>query len=430
MFSTLKKYIPYTILLLTIKSMVLPIFYNYSFYIGSTAMWWLISLLMLFWWYSGINFLTTKKQRSLMKPLTIYIMWNLIAIVRGVFVADDYWTWKGLIGNAFALLLPGVAFIITNPHISQLLLKTYIKYALPIILVFVVFMKPVYYEYVLIIMVVMFAFWPFLKRKYKFLFFCAILLLLFSDLTARGTIIKATFSILIVIFFYLCKYLPRFTFSILHKIIMILPIIFLFTAYLGFFNPFELDSYIDIEITVEKKKMDGTIVEEDLRGDSRSDLYIEVINSAINNSYILIGRTPARGNDTEKFQNISKITGKRERGSNEAAILNVFTWTGIIGVILYFILFFHASHLAVNRSNNIISKLLGLMLAFRWLYSWVSDENQFHLVYFSIFLLVGLCYSSQFRAMTNEEFFYWIRGIFSKSYKNYWIAEYAKSIKY
>ena len=105
-----------------------------------------------------------------------------------------------------------------------------------------------------------------------------------------------------------------------------------------------------------------------------------------------------------------------ERFSNEVSVLNVFTWTGLIGVLLYFLVFFRASYLAVNKSNNIYMKIVGLYVAFRWAYAWVEDFNRFDLSNLFLWIMIGMCFSNSFRAMNNLEVKFWVRGVFEKRY--------------
>ena len=110
------------------------------------------------------------------------------------------------------------------------------------------------------------------------------------------------------------------------------------------------------------------------------------------------------------------MTGRYERISNEIGLANVFTWTGIIGVVLFSLIFFRASYLAVNRSKSIYAKMLGIYVAFRWLYSWIEDVNDFSLNYFMLMVMIGLCFSESFRNMTNKDITIWVRGIFDVRY--------------
>jgi len=109
---------------------------------------------------------------------------------------------------------------------------------------------------------------------------------------------------------------------------------------------------------------------------------------------------------------VAEVTGRKERPWNEAAILNVFIWTGIVGLILYMAVFFRASYLAINKSNNVFCKMMGIFIAFRWLYAWVEDGNLYTISTIFLWVMIGVCLSSSFRSMTDDEMTTWARGIF------------------
>jgi hypothetical protein len=116
---------------------------------------------------------------------------------------------------------------------------------------------------------------------------------------------------------------------------------------------------------------------------------------------------------------MEEMYGKNERYRNEASMLNVFTWTGIIGVIIYSLIFWQASYLGIYKSKNNVAKMLGLYVSFRWLYAWVEDVNNFDLNYFILWFIVGLCMSETFRNLTNEEVKIWAMGTFDKRFRFY-----------
>jgi len=95
----------------------------------------------------------------------------------------------------------------------------------------------------------------------------------------------------------------------------------------------------------------------------------------------------------------------------------VFTWTGIVGVILYFLIFFKATYLAIYKSKSRIMKIIGLYLSFRWAYTWVEDFSMFNLSYFFLWVVIGMCLSQDFREMSDQEFKNWVRGIFDERYR-------------
>ena len=55
-------------------------------------------------------------------------------------------------------------------------------------------------------------------------------------------------------------------------------------------------------------------------------------------------------------------------------------------------------------------KLLGLYVAFRWLYGWVEDWNQWDIMNISLWIMIAMCYSPYFRQMNDEEITNWVRA--------------------
>ena len=105
-----------------------------------------------------------------------------------------------------------------------------------------------------------------------------------------------------------------------------------------------------------------------------------------------------------------------ERFANEVSILNVFTWTGILGVVLYFLVFLRATYLAVNKSNSYFMRLIGLNVAFRWAYGWIEDFSRFDLSYLFLWIMIGMCYSKSFRMMNDLQIRYWVNGLIEEKY--------------
>lgn len=415
----IKLILPFTILFVTVYSVLsLP---NEKFpmltYLKSTTVWWVISVAILVVFVFSNYYFFDKKNSINLQLVKIYLIWNIICIIRGMFVAEGYWEWKGLIGNIFALLLPIVAYSATNKVVVQSLLSFYIKYGLPLFLLFALLIRTDAYGFYLVPVSFLLLFLPALslRQKLVLIFFTAVVLT--ADLGARSNIIKFVVPFVFLLFYYFRNTISVKTMEIIRLILIATPILFFVLGVTGVFNVFKMDEYIKTDYEGTGVDEAGNRVKTDLKGDTRTFIYIEVLQSAKKNNYWLFGRTPARGNESESFGEIEyELTRRYERLTNEVAITNVFTWTGIIGVILYFLIFFSASFLAVNRSENIYVKIIGLYIAFRWLYAWVEDVNNFSLNYLMLWIMLGLCYSFTFRGMTNREVTIWVRGIFDKRY--------------
>jgi hypothetical protein len=241
---------------------------------------------------------------------------------------------------------------------------------------------------------------------------------IFSGLDARSNVIKFSISLLLGLIFYFRNIAARF-FRLVRLIFLIAPIVLFIIAVIGDFNVFKMEEYITGEYTASVIQ-DGELHQSSLTVDTRTALYEEVILSAIKNNYIFFGRTPARGNDSDLFGGdlaAETGSGRLERFGNEVSILNVFTWTGLIGVIIYFCVFYSATALAIKQSNNFFMKIIGLYVSFRWTYAWVEDFSNFDLSYLILWIMIGMCLSKSFREMSDSQMQYWIRGIFDKSFR-------------
>lgn len=179
--------------------------------------------------------------------------------------------------------------------------------------------------------------------------------------------------------------------KLLHPILLLLPIFLLVLGIYGIFNPFNMNDYINTDVKIQQggETLDATV-------DTRTVIYEDVISSAIKNDYIFTGRNLANGND-------SRFVFYDQRNTNEASILNHFTKMGLVGVSLYFLLFIYSTYLAIYKSNNHWTKLIGLYLAFRWIMTWIEDPELFSTMYLSIWLMMGICITSKIRKMTDIE---------------------------
>ena len=81
-------------------------------------------------------------------------------------------------------------------------------------------------------------------------------------------------------------------------------------------------------------------------------------------------------------------------------------------------IFIYSSYLAVFCSKNRYLPVIGIFVAFRWLYGWIEDFSLFNLNYISLWIMIGICFSPIFRNMNNKEFKEWIKLLLEKNYKN------------
>jgi len=355
------------------------------------------------------------ENNSYIWPVKLFLLWNIISIIRGLFVADNYWEWKHLTDTSLMLLIPLTIYIFTNKFLVQQILKLWFKFGLIVFFIFMPFVIHSYFygRYLTPILLLLLLFSSISFRwKVIAVFFTAIVLSAGFD--SRSDLIRYSIAISFGMLYYFRMLVSQVIFKILHSILMILPIILLILAITNIFNIFKMDSYIEGDHSIMSKDS-GKLQKSSLTSDTRTFIYIENIKSAVKNNYLLIGRTPANGYDSMYFGNHLKFelgTGKMQRFSSEVAILNIFTWNGLVGVVLYFLVFLVATYLAIYRSNSFFMRIIGLFVSYKWLYAFVEDFTWFDMQYTFLWILIAMCYSVEFRKMNDEEFKEWTMGLF------------------
>lgn len=420
--TSVHKYIPYIILPVAVFSVQLYI----RLPIGNTFIWWGVFFVIFFilFWEARFSLVLPEDKRAI-RIVKIYLLWNIISIARGVFMAENYWHYKNLIGMGMTLLLPIVVYVALNIQLVQKLLSFFIKFTLPFAILIFPFLGIGAWGWYLYPIALLMLFFPDLPPYGKVLVVFFTLLVVVGGIEARSNIIKFSVPVLLLILFYYPRHIfaPQRVMEIGRLLLILVPIVLISLGVMGIFNIFKLNQYLegkDVEVGSDAK---GNATEDELTQDTRTFIYEEVINSAIKYDYWLLGRSPARGNEAVWFaEEMMELYGEPERPRNEVGVLNVFTWTGIIGVVLYFLVFYQASFLAINRSRNIYAKLIGFFVAFRWFYTWVEDYQVLDTNNFVLWLLIGLSLSNSFRAMSNAEVKLWLWGIFKKEY--YWVYNY------
>jgi hypothetical protein len=380
-----------------------------------TVFWWAINFLILL-----IAFVIKPKYYSSSfddTPLLfikLLLIWNFISVFRGFFVAENYWEWKNLIQTMYIMLIPFFTFLFINPEFVKKLISTWFKYMPYLVLVFIPFltMSDFVARYLTPFMLLLLLF-PLLSYRWKLVSLLVVFLILTTGLDARSMVIKFSMATFLGLLYYFKVVFWDKSIKIIHLALLSLPIVLLYLGTTNSFNVFNIKKYAGNNIVKSQEYS-----KDDLTADTRTFIYVETIESALKNDYLLEGRTPARGYDSEWFGGYNKWvlkTGKMERFASEVSILNIFTWNGLIGVVLYFLVFFYSSYLAIYKSSNYFIKVIGLFVAFRWSYAFVEDFTNFDIQYIFLWIFIAMCLSSGFRKMSDQEFKLWAKDLLNKS---------------
>ncbi len=357
-----------------------------------------------------------EKVRSFdRKLIAVYLVWIVICIVRGCFEASDYWQWKSLVSASFALLLPLFCFIYSDATATHRSLRVWFPLASLIFFFVCLFLSRGAIVFYVGPFLLVGCLLPLVPNEWRWPTILLFLVMLFIDFGARSQMIKAAVSLSFSLLYLFRRIIPYIIVKFSHALMCILPIILLLYGVSGNQDVFALFEDASSSVATGSEDMSTRANIEDFGANTRSFLYMEVISSAVNNGYVLFGRTPARGNDSAHFgERIATQlqVNRYERPENEVGFLNVFTWTGLIGIILYCLIFLRAAWLGVYRSRNIPMKIIGLFAAFHFLFGFLEDCNRFDIQNISMWMGLAMCLSEEFRSMSDKEFTMWFKSLF------------------
>lgn len=409
----------YSIFLVTIIS-ILPSIPNlkntYIFELGFEIM------IFLFLLVNKKSFADKSSKKTLFW-VNIYLTYNFINFLRGLIISENYWDFKNTFVNSMGLFVPIICYYCVNEVFLQTFFKKYLLFSLPLFFLFLFIIVKDSYGFYLVPISFLGLFWPIIKKPWNYIILCLSILIVVADLGARSNVIKFFIPLVFASFIYMYKYFSKKIIEFLRLIFLFAPFVLLLITLFTGFNIFKIGDSFKGDLETESVLYNGAQLEVqnvNLKDDTRTFLYEEVLYSANKLNFWIFGRSPARGNISLAFGG-NDPANRNERSANEVCILNIFVWTGIVGVLIYFIIFYQASYLAINRSNNIYSVIVGLYLSFRWVYAWVEDINIFGLTNIFVWVTIAFCYSSNFRSMNNAEVNQWVNGIFNfrKLYKRF-----------
>ncbi len=352
-------------------------------------------------------------------PMLVLVL-VLTGIVRGIFSVEGYWGYKGWLQCSLSALSFVLLFPLGSTSVSCKLLQSWNKYLFPVFILFCTWAMPpasyafqvaiVYYFYLLLTCIGV------SDKKAIFITVCGVASA-FIGMENRSGVIKTLAGIMLCSTLWLPYVLRKITNITSHFTFYLLPICLLILGFTGTFNIFQaLVNEESTEITTSFTGYDDDeeVINESLTADTRTFIYEEVFLSAIVGDYVMFGNTVGRGNthNGEWTQDVEGLDDS-ERLMNEAGMLNIFTWMGLVGVILYTLMYLQASCLGLFCSNNQYVPIIASAVAFHWAMSWLEESTQFTPMDFSLFLLMGICCSPRFRKMSDTEFRLWFLACFS-----------------
>lgn len=351
----------------------------------------------------------------------LYLLWTVVCIFRGVMEVESYWVFNQLIRGTMAILVPIVIFFFANPVRcirSMRILNIFIAsvglfllgWALPI-RAYAFFACPFFLMYI--------CFLCEMDVKWRYITLISVALV-FVAIDNRSGILKVAFSLMVFMTVFLPKSLRGFVLKTMHWACYMVALVLLLLGLTGqynFFSPVTNDATFTSTVIYHGENEENIA---NYSVDTRTFLYVEAIESAFTHDHLWSGATPAHGYSSPYFADVLNASEDRqgtfenERFMSEVGNLNIFTWEGIIGCILVLIMYLCGATLALYRSNNRYVKMLACIVSFQWTVGWIENPYQFHLLDVTVFMIMGICYSSEFRRMSDAMFRLFISDLFAK----------------
>lgn len=353
------------------------------------------------------------------KIMNLYLLYVIFTFIRG-FWAIEFWTddTRSLVNGTLLMLMPMIIWYFSNPDkFSQLLSFWSKKWIVPSIIMLLLFFVKEGYAHLLAPAYFLILFYKELPKKYRRYVWIILAMVIYGGLSARSNVLR--FAIVVLSYLFIVKQifrnLKRFSWSFF----AILPIVLLLLGTVGIYNPFKaLSNNENLNINfAEAQDKTGTVIQK-ANEDTRTFIYEGVLATSLKNDSWLTGRTFVRGYEVdqlfgvEAYQIIFERTGRMERISCEVGILNPFTWMGLIGLLLYSLMILAPSWYGVFRGRNKYVQCIGIILAFRFMFSFIEEMQTFGWNTITLWLMAAMCISPKFLKMSNDEMKIWIYSTF------------------
>ena len=354
------------------------------------------------------------------KIMNLYLLYVIFTFIRG-FWAIEFWTddTRSLVNGTLLMLMPMIIWYFSNPDkFSQLLSFWSKKWIIPSIIIMLLFFVKEGYAHLLAPAYFLILFYKELPKKYRRYVWITLAMVIYGGLSARSNVLR--FAIVVLLsYLFIVKQIFRNLKRISWSFFVILPIVLLLLGTVGIYNPFKaLSNNENLNINfAEAQDKTGTVIQK-ANEDTRTFIYEGVLATSLKNDSWLTGRTFVRGYEVdqlfgvEAYQIIFERTGRMERISCEVGILNPFTWMGLIGLLLYSLMILAPSWYGVFRGRNKYVQCIGIILAFRFMFSFIEEMQTFGWNTITLWLMAAMCISPKFLKMSNDEMKIWIYSTF------------------
>ena len=335
----------------------------------------------------------------------LLLVCNLIAIVRAIVSTSNYLDWKHTLVNedgGISLLVPFAMVssfhFINNKKLLQLCINIF-KYSfflIPIALAFSTESYPRMVTPVIVFIILS----PYFKEKERFIILTVAVISVAIAISWRTNVLHILISFSLLMVYYLRKWASASLLTVVHLCLFLIPLYFLNQGINGdsIFSRMKNSEY--------SIKTNGEEIE--FTADTRTALYEEVFKDLNVTNSLWLGKGSTGKYKTEYDYDLLAEMGN-ERSSVEVGFLRILINTGILGFVLYTILLLIAVFYGTFRTKNTLSKLLALLVASHWAMLFIEEATVYNLYYYFTWIVVGLCFSREFRNLSDDQLKEWLR---------------------
>ena len=297
----------------------------------------------------------------------------------------------------------GLIFIFMNEKVVRKTMKLWWKYVPILFIISFWKLAPSMYIGVLSFVLVFIIIINCLSKKQKLFTILAFIFIASKGIIQRIDYIIVLISILLFLMLHYKKFLGQRMAALIFHCQMWIPLIFLVLGLSGTFNVLNFDSY------VESDYKSG--IGERFNEDTRTFLYEEAIASAIDNNYVIWGRTPGYGYDSffEQYhldlgeKTALDVKSQMAQRASEVFVVNMFTWCGLLGLVFFFVFYYSIGLSILRQTKNDYLRMFVLYIGFFWILCFIS--HQFFVPssdYIMLYIIIAICMNPKLQNVSNK----------------------------
>jgi hypothetical protein len=360
--------------------------YDWSFFIAWVTVFLLVFLYLITNWKSYIE------GNSIILFYKLLLIIILISLLRSLVSAHGLKELKWVLFDSYQglSLFPVLFFVVgCNSKYFSNINKILLVYCFLAFLCSLLFLKSVDELAVFLLMPLFYVIitYPLQSKRDRIITVIISISVILISMTHRAGMIRILLSYFIVLVYFVIlnvKISKKFIYILVFCLLLV-PFYFLYTGIKG--N--SIFQSVLGESTAEYSQ-------EDLRVDTRTFLYSEVLQDLKLNRAFAFGKGIYGGYASDSFQTWN-------RKGVEVGFLQILLKSGIAGFLVYFGLIFSAIFRALGQSKNLFLKCLALMLAGYFLMCFIENVLAFDLLNIVVWLAVGMCHSKDLLRLNDHE---------------------------